>query len=172
MIKKCKHCKKEFKTFPCRIGNYCSYICNGKNNKHKFKKGHKWVGKLKNGGIRKHNMGYIEVYSPNHPYRNIRNSVLQHRLVMEKKLGRYLTKDERVHHVNSIKDDNRIKNLQLLKNQSEHIKYEYKTNKSFRNQLKKYHFKKGQISPFKGKKHSIESRLKQSTTKKRNNIAL
>jgi hypothetical protein len=55
--------------------------------------------------------GYVMVYSPKHPYKNAADGVPEHRLVMEKAVGRFLNRGEVVHHVNGIKDDNRIKNL-------------------------------------------------------------
>lgn len=66
------------------------------------------------GGIRCGKNGkYIGIYSPNHPMVNPGGYVMEHRLVMENKIGRYLTKDEIVHHLNGDGHDNRIENLQL-----------------------------------------------------------
>ena len=47
--------------------------------------------------------------------------ILHHRYVMEQHLGRKLRSKERIHHINGIKTDNRIKNLDLIANQAKHI---------------------------------------------------
>ena len=64
-------------------------------------------------GGRRRSREYIYIYAPEHPNAVSRGYVCEHRLVMEKKLGRYLTPNEEVHHINGIKDDNRIENLEL-----------------------------------------------------------
>jgi len=66
------------------------------------------------GGRKITTQGYIEKYCLFHPNKTVRNCILEHRLVMEKHLGRYLSQDERVHHINGRRTDNRIENLRLF----------------------------------------------------------
>ena len=49
--------------------------------------------------------------------------VLQHRLVMERRLGRYLSGQETVHHLNEKKADNRDENLGLFATRADHIRH-------------------------------------------------
>ena len=59
--------------------------------------------------------GYVFVRAPEgHPYAyNNGRYIMEHRLVMEGVLGRYLTPEEEVHHKNGIRDDNIPTNLEL-----------------------------------------------------------
>ncbi|MEK6881049.1 MAG: HNH endonuclease [Nanoarchaeota archaeon] len=88
------------------------------------------------GGICK-SKGYIYIKKPEHPYCNINGYIQEHRLIIEQYLCRYLNKDEHIHHINGIKTDNRIENLQIINN-SNHIKLhhsekEYGLMKNFKN---------------------------------------
>lgn len=64
--------------------------------------------------------GYLRIWKIDR-----RGYILEHRDVMEQYLGRSLTKDEVVHHINEIKTDNRIENLQVM-TRIEHSRYHWK----------------------------------------------
>ena len=65
--------------------------------------------------------GYVLVKQPDHPAARKSGYVLEHRLVMERKLGRPLLDTEIVHHKNSVKSDNSDDNLEILDGQSTHM---------------------------------------------------
>jgi hypothetical protein len=100
--------------------------------------------RLKNGGKTKNKFGYVLVLAPDHPNCGPSRYVKEHRLVMEKHLGRLLSSDEHIHHINGIKDDNRIENLMIMTN-SEHLKLEssMRVFKNFHNNYK--HITKEQL---------------------------
>ena len=65
--------------------------------------------------------GYREVYRPNHPNGSNVGYVKEHRLVMEKHIGRFLEPSEIVHHKDGDRLNNSIKNLELI-DRSTHAK--------------------------------------------------
>lgn len=69
--------------------------------------------------------GYVYIHSPEHPHAKKKGSsfyVPEHILKMEKKVKRYLTENEVVHHIDKNPSNNNIKNLKLY-NKWNHTSY-------------------------------------------------
>jgi len=81
------------------------------------------INKRTMGDVYKSPDGYIYIWKPNHPYCSNVGYIAEHRLIMESFLGRYLTKKERVHHIDFNKRNNHLDNLHLFLNMSKHQAY-------------------------------------------------
>jgi len=142
--KTCKTCKKVFYVIPAQknVKKYCSKNCysesqqgkpawnkgikTGKPSPRKGQKFPQFSGKncpLWKGGKAKSGKGYILILKPNHPFCTNHGYVREHRLVMEKKHGCYLTPKEVVHHIDKNPRNNNIENLMLFASSAEHLKY-------------------------------------------------
>lgn len=98
----CRRCGSEFvPRHP--TSKYCSRPCARANNGGHNKKDESWWLNTR---------GYIEgrITLPDGSKRRVK----QHRYIVEQQIGRSLTQDEDVHHLNGVKTDNRPENLQLL----------------------------------------------------------
>lgn len=58
--------------------------------------------------------GYKLLFKPEHPCATKAGYVPEHRFVVMENIGRLLTKEEIIHHINGNKLDNRIENLQII----------------------------------------------------------
>jgi len=137
ITKNCFRCNKEFKALSYEIKRgralYCSVKCSNTGRYFSPETRNK-ISKSRKGKLTRSNNpnwgggrvvgagGYIIILQPTHPLCNNHGYIQEHRLVIEKHLGRYLAPTERIHHINHIKADNRLQNLKLLSSNSEHIK--------------------------------------------------
>jgi transposase-like protein len=83
--------------------------------KHSGEKSPRW-----NGGKKVACGGYVLVAAKDHPLCDSCGYVMEHRLVMEKILGRYLKPEEAVHHVDGDVKNNKPDNLILFSSTGEH----------------------------------------------------
>lgn len=67
---------------------------------------------------------YWYVYAPLHPFATKHKVVAEHRLVMEKKLRRYLDPSEVVHHKDGDPRNNHPDNLEVFQTNAEHLRHE------------------------------------------------
>ena len=124
-IKNCKVCGKPFYRLHCRqpVGKYCSKKCRAKGMigfKHS-EESKKRIRESRIGPKNPHykgrfigSTGYVMLLRRDHPFADCNGHIFEHRVIMEKILGRYLTPFEIVHHKNRIKTDNRPENLQVF----------------------------------------------------------
>jgi len=99
-------------------GKHCSPSTEFKKGQFSLNKHHRWRG-----GINIDSNGYILITAPTHPHPVRNNYVFLHRLITEYCIGRYLTKNEHIHHINNNNQDNSIKNLYIFSSNYEHLQY-------------------------------------------------
>ncbi len=109
----CAYCGCDFLTYKTSLkngnGKYCGHPCANKAkgfgkisspDKHPNWKGGRYISRF----------GYVLSLVPGSKNRY----ALDHRVVMEKFIGRSLRRDEVIHHISGDKTDNRIENLQII----------------------------------------------------------
>jgi hypothetical protein len=111
----CERCEAEFPVLPQTIehpkrGIYCSRKCANQGKKPGRGKRGEASSQWKGGRV-KWAGGYVAIRTDDG--NGGRTYVLEHRHVMAQHLGRPLGPNETVHHLNGVKDDNRIENLEL-----------------------------------------------------------
>lgn len=73
------------------------------------------------GGRMSDGKGYVLIYAPDHPMADSNRRVREHRLVMERMIGRYLRPEEVVDHIDGNGMNNDPSNLRLFATNAEHL---------------------------------------------------
>ncbi len=67
--------------------------------------------------------GYWMIRKADHPCATVDGYVPEHRYLAECAIGRYLSSDEQVHHINMAKLENRVENLAVLPTKGDHSRF-------------------------------------------------
>jgi len=97
-------------------------------NKHRIRNNPDWANKVSKGLHFKGSSvshGYKLIYCPEHPMATKTKYVREHRLVAEDMLGRYLTSEEEVHHIDFNPLNNESDNLYVFSSKGEHTNYHF-----------------------------------------------
>jgi len=109
----CLYCSKEFWNIKANIERGKAKFCS--------KKCHYSYAKT----ITRQHKGYNLIHIPDHPFSNPHGRIKEHRVIIEKIIGRYLNRDEEVHHVDRNRLNNNIKNLMCFINKSAHARFHH-----------------------------------------------
>jgi len=111
-VVKCIKCGNDFVKFKSNNKKFCSLTCQYQWRSENFSgdKSPRYKGRIKYGTDNR----YYAIPVPYHPYCNSKGYVMEHRLVMEKHLKRFLSQSEIVHHIDGNPRNNNIDNLILM----------------------------------------------------------
>lgn len=111
-LRKCKQCGAPFTTFKSVRKSFCKRECGFQYRSENIRgiNHPRFQFRIRYGK----NGRYWAILQPHHPFADSKGYVMEHRLIMEKQIGRFLKEDECVHHIDENPSNNEVSNLRLM----------------------------------------------------------